>query len=311
MAATAGKPFYGQLVIGPPGSGKTTYCFHIAELLKSVFNRKLAIINLDPANEKLPFAADVDVKELVSVEDAMELENLGPNGALMFAVEQMERDVDWLISRISALRDTHYFLFDCPGQIELYTHHKSFERICQLLIKKFDFRLAAVHLVDAYYCSDPAMFISVVLTALSAMMRLALPHVNVLSKIDLVHKLGKLDFILDYYTDVMDMEHLVARLDDEPFGRKYAKLSKAISEVVQGYSLVSFVPIAVQDRESLYNLVKMLDKAVGYSMSELEERQVRQTMANLPANAGEFDYGLISNMEEKYIYAQDDDFPED
>jgi hypothetical protein len=35
--------------------------------------------------------------------------------------------------------------------------------------------------------------------ALAAMTQLELPHVNVLSKIDLVRSLGRLDFNLDYY----------------------------------------------------------------------------------------------------------------
>ena len=74
------KPRYGQLVIGPPGSGKTAYCHEISQLLKHVFGRKLAIVNLDPANENLPFTPDIDVKEAVTVEDVMELKNLGPNG---------------------------------------------------------------------------------------------------------------------------------------------------------------------------------------------------------------------------------------
>lgn len=130
----------------------------------------------------------------------------------MFAMEQLERDVEWLISKIAALKDTHYFIFDCPGQIELYTHHKSFQSISEILMKRFDFRFSAVHLVDSYYCSDPAMFISVVLTALSAMLRIALPHVNVLSKVDLIERMGKLDFNLQYYTEVMDMGFLVERL---------------------------------------------------------------------------------------------------
>ena len=34
-----------------------------------------------------------------------------------------------------------------------------------------DFRLAAVHLVDSHYCSDPAKFISVCLTSLTTMLQ--------------------------------------------------------------------------------------------------------------------------------------------
>ena len=41
---------FGQIVIGPPGAGKTTYCDHMSGLLRSL-NRKVAVLNIDPANE--------------------------------------------------------------------------------------------------------------------------------------------------------------------------------------------------------------------------------------------------------------------
>lgn len=37
---------YGQFVIGPPGSGKTTYCKKMSKLLEKDFGRKVAIVNL-------------------------------------------------------------------------------------------------------------------------------------------------------------------------------------------------------------------------------------------------------------------------
>lgn len=62
-------------------------------------------------------------------------------------------------------------------------------------------QLAAVHLVDAHHCSDPTKFISVLLTSLSTMIHIELPHINVLSKVDLVEqygKLGSLDYVLKH-----------------------------------------------------------------------------------------------------------------
>lgn len=57
--------------------------------------------------------------------------------------------------------------------------------------------------------------------SLSAMLQLALPHVNVLSKIDLLGKYsGKLQFGLDFYTDVLDLNYLLECLDEDPFTRK-------------------------------------------------------------------------------------------
>ena len=54
---------YGQLVIGPPGSGKSTYCAAMRAAL-AASGRKVAIVNLDPANEQCE--CDVDVRDLVS-----------------------------------------------------------------------------------------------------------------------------------------------------------------------------------------------------------------------------------------------------
>jgi GPN-loop GTPase len=53
-------------------------------------------------------------------------------------------------------------------------------------------QLAAVHLCDAHYVTDASKYISVLLLSLRAMLHLELPHVNVLSKIDLVKQYGEL-----------------------------------------------------------------------------------------------------------------------
>lgn len=54
------------------------------------------------------------------------------------------------------------------------------------------FQLTAVHLVDSHYCTDPAKFISVLCTSLATMLHVELPHVNLLSKMDLIEHYGKL-----------------------------------------------------------------------------------------------------------------------
>lgn len=54
------------------------------------------------------------------------------------------------------------------------------------------FKLAAVHLCDAHYVTDAAKYISVLLLSLRAMLQLELPHINVLSKIDLLSQFGNL-----------------------------------------------------------------------------------------------------------------------
>lgn len=72
---------FGQLVTGPPGSGKSTYCNGMQQYLTAL-GRKVAIINLDPANDKLPYDCAVDLIDLVSLEQVMKDLKLGPNGGM-------------------------------------------------------------------------------------------------------------------------------------------------------------------------------------------------------------------------------------
>lgn len=53
-------------------------------------------------------------------------------------------------------------------------------------------QLVAVHLVDSTRCSDPGNFISALLTSLTTMLQMELPHINLLSKVDVIEKYGKL-----------------------------------------------------------------------------------------------------------------------
>ena len=45
---------FGQLVLGPAGSGKSTYCNGVQHYL-TLAGRKVAVINLDPGCDALPY----------------------------------------------------------------------------------------------------------------------------------------------------------------------------------------------------------------------------------------------------------------
>ena len=70
---------FGQLVVGPPGSGKSTFCNGMQQYLTAL-GRKVAVINLDPANDALPYEHAVNIMDLISLEEVMKETGLGPNG---------------------------------------------------------------------------------------------------------------------------------------------------------------------------------------------------------------------------------------
>lgn len=135
----AAKPLrFGQVVIGPPGSGKTTYCRAMQQFLTAM-GRRVVVVNMDPANEGTPYPCAVDISELVTLDDVMENLQLGPNGGLLYCIEYVEANLDWLESKMTSHGDC-YFLFDCPGQVELYTHQSSVKNMFSQLTK-WNFRV--------------------------------------------------------------------------------------------------------------------------------------------------------------------------
>lgn len=282
-------PTFGQLVIGPPGSGKTTYCKVMSEFMQSI-GRNVIIVNMDPANENITYNCHVNIRELINLEDVMDNCDLGPNGGLIYACEYVEKNFDWLKSKLDEILaqkkyKNGYIIFDFPGQIELYTHDKSIRNIIEMLVK-LDYRLCTVNLVDSYYCTDASKFISVLLTTLSSMLHIEMPHINLLSKMDLIEQYGKLDFNLDYYTEVLDLNYLLEQLSDDPLFTKFKKLNSLICDVVQDFSLVSYHPLNIQKKDNLINIMQKIDQANGYLYGGLDEYGLRECVSN----TGDYEY---------------------
>ena len=64
----------------------------------NAINRPCSVANLDPANDNVPYQdeAAFDVRDLVDVDEVMEREQLGPNGGVLWAMEEVETNFDWL-----------------------------------------------------------------------------------------------------------------------------------------------------------------------------------------------------------------------
>lgn len=192
--------------------------------------------------------------------------------------------------------------------MELFFLHSNAKNVIMKLIKKLSLRLTAVHLVDAHLCSDPGKYVSALLLSLSTMLHLELPHINVLSKIDLIESYGKLAFNLDFYTDVQDLSYLQDQLDQDPRAAKYRKLTKELCDVVQDFSLVDFTTLDIQDKESVGNLVKLIDRTNGYIFAGVESSAVE--FSKIAVRPVDWDYYRVAAVQEKYM-KDDENFGND
>ena len=290
------KIFYGQFVVGPPGSGKTTYCHTISQYMTNVLHRNVAIINLDPNNENIPYHPLINIFELISSNDVEQHLNLGPNGSLIYCLEYLSENMQWLRMKLNNLCSSNtYLIFDCPGQIELYIHHKFMRNITNIMMNKWHFRISCVNLIDCYHCcssnlqiNDNSNFISIALMTTSMMLHLELPHINVLSKCDLIKYYDKnIPMSMDFYTEGHDFQKLLPTTNHDDnlseMEKKFKRLNQEFAACINDYGLVSFVKFSINDLNSMKNVCKLVDRSNGYDLMgeyykqiEMEQKIINQ-----------------------------------
>lgn len=72
----------------------------------------------------------------------------------------------------------------------MYTHLPVMKQLVQQL-EQWEFRVCGVFLVDSQFMVESFKFISGILAALSAMISLEIPQVNIMTKMDLLSKKQK------------------------------------------------------------------------------------------------------------------------
>lgn len=168
---------------GPGASGKTSLTATFSEWLMKEFSSSVSIVNLDPAVEKLPYSPDFDVRELIDFRRLMSEEGLGPNGAMIKALDTLAEKNREILVRLRKLR-SDYILVDTPGLSELFLLRDSGPKVIRTL-KKIDLPIV-IYLNDVTASRSPAETIVTYLMSLVARLRLDAPVIPVLSKSDLL-----------------------------------------------------------------------------------------------------------------------------
>jgi GTPase SAR1 family protein len=177
---------FGQLILGPPGSGKTSFCFAMKEIMNSTEDFPV-FINLDPGNKISLTDFDINIQELINSDEIIPELNIGPNGSLLYSIEYFEKNSDWFEKKFTYLLKNmrcYHFLFDLPGQIELFTHHLSVRNFIKKILS-INIKLVGLTLTDSFFFKDKSSRNSLLLVSIIIMLNIELPHIHLLSKSDL------------------------------------------------------------------------------------------------------------------------------
>ncbi|KAI9767234.1 MAG: ATP binding protein [Geoglossum simile] len=274
---------FGMLVMGPAGSGKTTFCTALIQYLRNN-KRSCFYVNLDPAAEEFAYEPDLDIKDLISLEDVMEDMGLGPNGGLVYCFEFLLENLDFLTEPLDPLTEEYLIIFDMPGQIELYTHIPILPTLIKHLTRTgaLNINLCATYLLESTFIIDRAKYFAGTLSAMSAMIMLEIPHVNILTKMDLVKgDIGKRELkrFLDPDTTLLDDDPAdgpatgrgAAEEDGDPAsqdnvmrGSSFKRLNRAVAQLIDDFSMVSFLQLEAQDEESVASILSYVDDAIQF-----------------------------------------------
>lgn len=267
-----------QLVMGPAGSGKSTYCSTIITHCETN-KRNVHLVNLDPAAEHFDYKPSINIKDLITLDDVIEELNLGPNGGMVYCLEFLLENLDWFEEELNNY-DDDYLIIDCPGQIELYTHFTIMQQLTEFL-QRLGYKVCGIYLLDSQFLEDIAKFFSGVMSAMSAMIQLEIPHINIITKMDLVPEDRKLDIerYLDPDPSLLEelpgvakggllyhpVEEKDSNINKGTFNNKYHHLTELIANLIHDYSLVSFITLDNTKEENVELVLTHIDVATQYA----------------------------------------------
>ncbi len=186
-----------------------------------------------------------------------------------------------------------------PGQIELYTHIPVVPALVKHLTRTgaLNVNLCAAYLLEATFVIDRAKFFAGTLSAMSAMIMLEIPHVNVLSKMDLVKgsvPRKELKRFIDPDTSLLeddpsDTASALASSQDQSAdplsngpmmtGGSFKRLNRAVAQLIDDFSMVSYLQLNVQDEDSVGAILSYIDDAIQFHEAQ-EPREPNDEIGN-------------------------------
>lgn len=170
------------VILGLAGAGKTATAASLAKWSAKRMKCTMAIINMDPGADKLPYKPAFDVRDVVTVEKMMKTERLGPNGAMLRSMDVMLMNSAKIAASINAIR-SDINVIDTPGQMEMFVFHDAYKLLAALRKPT-----VAVFLLPGDMAGTPRDLAIAQLVAAATRFRVGIPMINAVSKSDKLSK---------------------------------------------------------------------------------------------------------------------------
>lgn len=163
------------------GCGKTTLTAKFTSWLRENMGLKTIAVNLDSGAMNLPYEAYVDVRRYFTLEELMLREGLGPNGAMVYSMEVLEKILPDITKTLAEI-DYDVALIDTPGQNEVFSFRPVGPRVVEAFTKLGP--SVGVFLIDSSTIIKPSDLVACFSVSIASQIRLGIPVVVALSKID-------------------------------------------------------------------------------------------------------------------------------
>ncbi|HMK33145.1 MAG TPA: ATP/GTP-binding protein, partial [Nitrosopumilaceae archaeon] len=169
-------------------------------------------------------------------------------------IDDLQRDVDNV--------NPDYLIIDTPGQIELFAYRTSGPFFVQNFTAE---QKAGIFLHDGSLVTTPTNFVSMALLASSIKLRLNLPFINVLTKIDLIE--DRIRDILKWSSNLGSLEDAIAKQSD---GESYTLVMNILRSLNFGGFAQGLIPVSNSTGDGMINLETALSRILNLG-EEVEE----------------------------------------
>ncbi|KAH8042195.1 hypothetical protein HPB51_021279 [Rhipicephalus microplus] len=217
------------------------------------------VVNLDPACSRVPYPANVDIRDTVKYKEVMKQYGLGPNGAIVTSLNLFSTRFYQVVQLIHKRKsELEYVIFDTPGQIEVFTWSASGNIITETLASEFP--TVVVYVMDMVRSTNPVTFMSNMLYACSILYRTKLPFIIAMNKVDVVDHQFAVQWMQDFevFQDALQGEtsHVsnLSRSLSYVLDEFYANLNAVGVSAVTGKGVLEFIE-ALQKARHEYDTV--------------------------------------------------------